>query len=163
MKPLYGALLGLFMTSAASADGLRPDRLYIPLASYHYNLTPPNPGQTSWNEFNPGLVLTWEERFATLDYSAGAFLNSYEEVSAMVSVGKFWDVGAVALGGVVTFADYGDNSRHFDVTMGDTDFVVLPAIQMNYRNMFVQLVPAPQFHGENGAVFSAGATFALGQ
>ncbi|WP_299354172.1 hypothetical protein [uncultured Shimia sp.] len=163
MKHAFATLLGLLTATSASADGWSPDRLYIPLASYHYNLTPPNPGQTSWNEFNPGLIFTWEERLWTLDYSAGALLNSYEDVSALFSVGKFWDVGQVALGAVVSFADYGDNSRHFDVTLGSSDFVVLPGVQLNYRNVFVQLVPAPQFNGESGAVFGFGATFALGQ
>ena len=158
----FGALAGLILATSVSADGLTPDRLYVPLGSYHYNLTPPNPGQTSWNEFNPGLVFTWEERLATLDYSIGAFYNSYEDVSAMVSVGKFWDVGQVSLGGVVTFADYGDNARHFDVTLGNSNVVVLPAIQMNYRNAFVQLVPAPDFNGNSGAVVGFGLTFALG-
>ncbi|SFL95548.1 hypothetical protein [Shimia aestuarii] len=163
MKPHLGALLGLLIASSAAAEGLGPDRIYIPLASHHYNLTPPNPGQNSWNEFNPGLVFTWENRFVTLDYSVGAYLNSYEKISPMVSVGKFWDVGKVAFGGVLSFVDYGSNARHFDVTLGNSNITILPAIQINYKNAFLQVVPAPQFQGESGAVFGVGATFALGQ
>ncbi|MEQ9695430.1 hypothetical protein [Shimia sp. SDUM112013] len=162
MKTVIACLLTALTATIATAEGLRPDRLYIPLASYHYNLTPPNPGQNSWNEFNPGLIVTWEDRLWTLDYSAGAFLNSYEDVSPMVSMGKFWDVGQVALGAVASFADYGDNARHFDVTLGSSDIVVLPAFQVNYRNAFMQVVPAPDFNGNSGALFAFGATFALG-
>ncbi|CUJ92042.1 hypothetical protein [Shimia thalassica] len=163
MKTATAILLGMLSATAATAEGLRPDRLYVPLASYHYNLTPPNPGQTSWNEFNPGLIFTWEDRFGTLDYSVGALLNSYEEVSPMFSVGKFWDVSAkVSLGAVASFVDYGDNARHFDVTLGGSNLAVLPALQVNYRNAFMQIVPAPDFNGNSGALFAFGATFALG-
>lgn len=164
MKPIFASLLGLGLASAALAEGITPDRLYVPLASYHHNIDPPAAsGMNSWNEFNPGLILTWEDRFATLDYSAGLFLNSYDDVSPMVSVGKLWDVGQVSLGATVMFADYGDNARFFDNTVAGSDIVFLPAFQVNYRNVFAQVIPAPQSNGDTGAVFTAGMTFALGQ
>lgn len=164
MKPLFGALLGLGLATGAFAEGAKPDRLYVPLASHHVNVDPPAAsGMSSWNEFNPGLIVTWEDRLGTLDYSAGVFLNSYEDVSAMVSVGKMWDVGQVQLGASVIFADYGDNAQHFDNAIGSTDIVFLPAFQVNYRNVFAQIIPAPQSNGDTGAVLTAGLTFALGQ
>lgn len=164
MKPHYAALLGLGLATSAHSEGAAPDRLYVPLASYHFNIDPPAAsGMSSWNEFNPGLIVTWEERLWTLDYSAGLFLNSYEDISPMVSVGKLWDVGQVQLGATVIFADYGDDARHFDNTLGSSDIVFLPAFQVNYRNVFAQIIPAPQSNGDTGAVFTAGLTFALGQ
>ncbi len=146
---------------SATAEGVKPDRVYIPLATHHVNLDPADYGRTSWNEFNPGLVLTWENRLGSLDYSLGAFKNSYNRVSAIATVAKMWEVGEhAALGGFVGFADYGSDARYFDVTVGDSDVVVIPGFQMNYRNLFGQVIVSPQ-PGGAGAIFSMGATFPL--
>lgn len=89
VQTFLSAALGLFLGAGiASAQSLAPDRLYFPLASQHFNMDPLDYGVDSWNEFNPGVIVTWENRALTLDYGIGAFYNSFEEVSFMAVVGQ---------------------------------------------------------------------------
>ena len=160
MKLLCAAIIAICTTSAAYAEGRMPDRLHFPLASHHINVTPPA-SVGRWEEFNPGLILTWQDRFASLNYSAGAFRNSYGELSAMVSVGKFWHSGDFAYGTFLTLADYGDNARFLSSEIGDTNIIAIPGVQVNYRNLFVQFMPSTQSSSGFGGVVATGLSIPL--
>jgi hypothetical protein len=70
-------------------------------------------GPRAFQEFNPGLFLTWERG---VNYSIGAYYNSYERCSVLGSVG--YDV---------------------EVTR---DLVSFLGLQARYRNVFLQFIPA---------------------
>lgn len=132
-----------------------PDRLYLPLASRHIGLDPADFGRTRWNEVNPGALLVWEDRFLTLDYGVGAFLNSFDEISITALVGKTWEIGQDAnIGAILQFSDYRKNSEFFPVALGSV--ALIPALQLRYRNVFALAQP-----GYQGGVLAAGITFAL--
>lgn len=141
------------------ANGLVPDRIYIPLASKHFKVESEEFGVNSWNEINPGLVLSWEDRFASLDLDLnfGVFKNSYNDWSSYVSLSKFWDLSEeVAFGTFLAFADYHSNSDYFDFKVGD--YAMVLGFQLNAKNLFFQVQPVPTDNGI-GAVFATGVSF----
>lgn len=129
MKMISFALACL-MPCSAMAD---PDRVSLLLGSEHLGAT------RSFNEFNPGVFLTWEGR--TLDYSLGTFYNSYENVSALGSVGYNFEIAPnLDIGAFAGLAYYPGEDDQFDVSVGDV--VPIVGLQTSYRQAFVQFIPA---------------------
>ncbi|WP_298835929.1 hypothetical protein [uncultured Roseobacter sp.] len=138
--------LALLLPAAAHAG---PDRISVLLGSEHFNAT------EDFQEFNPGLFLTWE---GSWDVSVGAYYNSYEEVGALVSVGRdFWQGENYAVGAFGALALYPGDGDRFDIAVGDV--VPLIGLQARYGNVFTQLIPG---NGETtDGVLTFGLTFEL--
>ncbi len=148
---------------AAQADGLMPDRAYIPLTAQHLNIDPADFGRTAWNQWNPGLIVSWENRWLGLDYSVGAFRNSFDETSAYAGAAKFWDLSPdMSIGLVAGLADYHSNARFIATEIGGSGWVITGGPQLNFKNAFFQIQPVPQSSGEFGAIFIGGLTIPLG-
>lgn len=155
--------LGMILTAgsslAAQAEGLMPDRVYVPLKSFHVGVDASDHDQDKWNEFNPGLIGSWENRGLGLTYNFGAFVNSHSDLSTHISVSKVFDITTdLSIAGFAAFADYHEHSDGFDYRIGD--FIFIPGVQANYKNFFVQAFPLPTDDGY-GAVLAAGLTFRL--
>lgn len=140
-------LIALLVPSAALAE---PDRLSVLLGTEHVGAT------RNFNEYNPGLFLTWERQ--TFDYSIGTFYNSYEDVSVMGAIGYNFEVAPdLELGAFTGIAHYPGEGDQFRVAAGD--FVPLLGVQARYRNVFTQLIPAD---GDTvDAVLTFGLSFSL--
>lgn len=168
MKPWSVLLLALALSTAAALAPAwaeprphlpAPDRVYMPLASRHA-MPPEAFGHDRWEEVNPGLVLSWENRGPgrAVDLGVGVIRNSLGIVSPTISIGvsgaltdKF-DVGVT--GSLVYYGAEGDlASGHVG---GGVMFV--PALQARFGAGFVQLIPTPE-----GAVGLAGLTFPIGR
>ena len=161
-RAILSAVLLTATSAMATAQDWLPDRAYVNLGSYHAGLDPADFDVTRWNEFNPGIVFTWEDRFLGLGYSAGGFINSFGEASPYFSVSRLWQVGEdLSLGPFVSLSNYGANSRHFPSRIGSSNFVVFGGVQANYRNAFLRVQPAPRHGGGVAAVFAGGLTFSL--
>ncbi len=145
---------------------LAPDRVYITLASRHLNIDPTLFGRADWNEFNPGVILTWEDRGQLgLNYSLGLFQNSYADRALFAGIGKTWEIveSGVKLGFVTGLADYGQNARLIGTQIGSSGWIITGGAQLEYRNIFLQLQPAgPQAGGGMGAVLVGGLSIPLG-
>jgi hypothetical protein len=141
----------LVLSTSAQSDGISPDRFYLSLVSYHAGIEPKIFGREQWNEVNPGVVLTWEDRILKLDYSAGLFKNSFDDFSTYFSVSTFFYTREyLSIGGYLALADYGENVIYFPATIGS--FAAIPGLQINYLNTFVQLQPAPQENNLGGVL-----------
>ena len=140
------ALLTLAFATPAIAD---PDRVSILLGSQH-------PGaDVSYEQINPGIFLTWEDRALGLDYSVGAYRNSYGRASVaataalpVIDRGQFQ---AAVFGGLALYPGDGDQ---FAVHAGDV--VPIAGIQARLGHGFVQIMP-----GNGMAVVAFGLTFPL--
>jgi len=144
---LYCSLIrGLLVPSWAHAG---PDRVSILLGSEHINAT------REFQEFNPGVFLTWERRF---NYSLGLYYNSYKEISPLVSVSYDWEVAPdLDLGAFFAVAVYPGDGEEFNHSIGDV--VPFIGLQARYKNVFVQFIPAD---GDAlDALLTFGLTFAL--
>lgn len=150
-----------------SKNDWSPDRVYLTFGSKHLNIDPTNFGIASWNETNPGVIFTWEDRGRLgLNYSLGAFQNSFADRSLFASTGKTWAIGEtdLRLGFVVGLADYRQNARLIATQLGTSGWIVTGGAQIEYRNLFLQLQPAGrQVGGGYGAVLVTGVSFALGE
>jgi hypothetical protein len=142
----YVLSLALLIPVSASAG---PDRLSILLGSEHNGAT------REFQEFNPGLFLTWERN---LNYSVGLYYNSYEEISPLVSVGYDWEVARdLDLGAFFAIAVYPGDGDEFRYSLGDV--VPFLGVQARYKNVFVQFIPAD---GDAlDSLFTFGLTFEL--
>lgn len=143
---IFALICALLLPVAAQAG---PDRVSILLGSEHFN------ANEDFQEFNPGVFFTWER---TLDYSVGVFYNSYEEVSALASIGyDFWEGENWAFGVFGALALYPGDGDRFDLAVGDVIF--LGGLQGRYGNFFGQLIPG---NGQStDAVLAVGLTFEL--
>lgn len=150
----------LSSTNFAKADEWLPDSIGMSLASYHVDIDPTRYDRTEWNEFNPGLFLSWEDRFLGLNYSAGGFVNSYDKFATYIGASYFWAIAKdVELGPFIGIADYGENSRFFDTHIGNSDYIVIGGVQLNYKNAFIQYLPVAGSEGGLGGVFAVGLSF----
>lgn len=156
-------LAAIFATGASVsvAQEWLPNRLYIPLASYHHKVDSQSFGLVSWNESNPGMVFSWEDRLAGLDFSAGLFKNSYSDWSTYISMSKLWDIQEnISIGAFISLADYHEKSTYFDYKIGD--YAVIVGAQVNIESIFFQIQPVPVDSGI-GAVLASGLHFQLSQ
>ncbi|SDD78099.1 hypothetical protein [Ruegeria marina] len=149
----------LAMTSVALGVALGhaeagPDQVSVLLGSHHIGAT------RSFEEFNPGLFLTWTEAAVShrVDLSVGAFRNSYGDASLALSGAyplyrtETWGFDLFA--GLAWYPGNGDQFSH-----AIDDMVPLAGAQMRYRNLFMQALPA----GGNSvdATLTFGLTFQL--
>lgn len=125
IKPFLTALL--FAATPAFAGDRAPDYAVLPLASHHYGDWGEEDGD-DFNEFNPGLLLTWAERAYGLNYTVGAYRDSRSDTSLHLSAAKMWDIGPQAQAGIVGayIHSFGD---------GYTGFA--PSLQVSYKSVFL--------------------------
>lgn len=111
-----------------------PDRLSLLLGSAHI-------GGDGFDGRNLGLFATWEDRALGLDYSLGAYRNSYGRASiaatAALPVAE-WDDGALSL--FAGAALYPQDGRRFAAHVGDV--VPIGGVQIRQRNLFLQIMPS---------------------
>lgn len=139
----------LFGTSSLAG----PDRVSILTGSHHIGAA------VSFEEVNPGVFITWEDRAAGLDYSLGAFRNSYGRgsVAALAALPVVsWRSGEVALFGGAAL--YPRDGRTFRAHLGDV--VPVGGVQIRQGNSFVQIMPGDGRVAD--AVVSFGFTAILG-
>ncbi|WP_460274619.1 hypothetical protein [Celeribacter sp. ULVN23_4] len=149
---IKAALTALLLSSSpALADGLAPDYAMIPLASHHYGDWGKEHGD-DFNEFNPGLMLTWADRAYGLDYTVGAYRDSMSDTSVHLSAAKMWDIGEHAQAGIVGayIHSFGD---------GYTGFA--PSIQVGYKYFFINA--ATGYDDDIYGVISTGIVIPLGR
>ena len=139
------ALLFAFATPAA-AD---PDRLSILLGSAH-------PGaDRAFEQVNPGVFMTWEDRALGMDYSVGAYRNSFGRASVAATVAlPVIEQGRFQLALFGGLALYPGNGADFAIHAGDV--VPIAGLQARLGNGFVQVMP-----GDGMAVVAFGLTFPI--
>lgn len=162
MKNALLALLILSSPTAAMAGSpltdLIPDRVYLPLASHH-TMPPETFGHERWQEINPGLILSWENRGpgSVFDIGLGVVRNSLGIVSPTVSLGVIGSISeSFDLGVTGSLVYYGGSAKLQEGHIGNGVFLV-PALQARYKSGFAQLIPS-----RDGAVGLVGLTFAIG-
>ncbi len=149
LRFLLPVLAGLAAAPAAAAP---PDRLSVLIGSYHAS-----PGQ-DFEEFNPGLFLTWEG--PVLDSSIGAYRNSYGKGAVAVAAAwPFLEGEHYALSLFLGAAYYPEDGRRFRYHLGD--IVPLGGLQARAGPLFFQAIPGDG--DEADAVFSFGVTMPLGR
>jgi len=155
IKAIQSFILALVsvMVLFAGPAAAGPDRASILLGSKHLGAT------MEFNETNPGLFLTWEDRGSLgLDYSVGGYHNSYGKGSVAATVGKTFEVAPdFDIGIFGGAAYYPENGRTFGVHAGD--FVPMVGAQARYKNAFVQVLPSDGIYAD--AIVSFGVTFSL--
>ena len=87
MKTILTIILLTFTFGTVDASLLKPDRVYVSMASKHVNLTPDH--GTEYNEINPGLILSWDNRKYGLSYWFGGIRNSFSTISPYAAAAKF--------------------------------------------------------------------------
>jgi hypothetical protein len=139
------ALLASLATPAAA----EPDRVSILLGSAH-------PGAArSFEQVNPGVFLTWKDRAFGLDYSVGAYRNSFGRASiAATAALPVIDRGQFQLALFGGLAVYPGNGADFAIHAGDV--VPIAGVQARVGHGFVQVIP-----GDDMAVVAFGLTFLI--
>ena len=133
-----------------------PDRLYVLIGSYH---ALPLADTFDYKETNPGLFLVWEEKLASLDLTLGAYENSFSDTSVLIGLSKTWPLSSEAdLHGLIALSNYKAEDPIFQPLGGG--LVVIPALQVSWRHMFLQATPIPD-PDNTGIVFSYGLSFDL--
>jgi hypothetical protein len=125
-----------------------PDRLSFSVGSLHVNPT------SDFNEFNPGVFLTWDR--TARKYHLGAYYNSYSRIS----VGAF---AAYPIAGNENFtvdilygaAYYPEDGRNFPYSWGD--IVPILGLQTRIGYFFGQVFPGDGDVVD--AIISVGLTF----
>ncbi|MDN5789225.1 hypothetical protein [Pseudorhodobacter sp.] len=143
----------ILLTLLAAPAHADPDRLSILLSSRHVAATVP------FKQANPGLFLTWENRAAGLDYSLGAYRNSYGRLSvAAIAALPIWKRDQTQISLFAGVAHYPVDGRDYAVHAGD--FVPLAGVQFRHRNIFAQVMPGDG--NFTSGIISFGLTFKLG-
>lgn len=130
-----------------------PDRVSILVASQHLGAS------VSFEQVNPGVFVTWEDRALGLDYTVGAYRNSYGRGSVAATAALpvlSWSTGEVSLFGGVAL--YPGDGRSFSASIGD--FVPVGGLQLRQGNVFGQIMPGDGRIAD--AVVSLGFTFNIG-
>lgn len=145
------ACLAACLVLAAAPACAGPDRLSILLGSHHVDTT------LVFEESNPGVFLTWEDRALGLDWSLGVFRNSYGNTSvaataALPLIRRPRFQAAVFVG----LATYGDEARNWPVRAGEV--VPIAGLQLRSGNSFVQILPD---RGNPDATITFGVTIPL--
>jgi len=159
MRFLAGFLVLILGVMPSFAGG--PDRVQIMLGSKHFNQTAPNIiGE--FVEFNPGVILVWEDAIGHMNASAGALQNSYGEIAHVIA-GSFdheFDSGVTA-GVFFGAAYYGDKAKYVSPKYQDTGLVPYAGGQLNYRNFFIQTAPILKESGSMTMLLAYGLSFNL--
>ncbi|MGB0901913.1 hypothetical protein [Halocynthiibacter sp.] len=128
----------------------RPDRFSIPLACHHYGKWGAQK-KNDFNEDNPGLIMTWENRALELNYSIGAYKDSYSDTTTYLAVSQMWNIHPELQAGIV--ASYRNSDGN-----GFTGFA--PSLQIIYRNFFLDISHGVN-NGDHFGALGLGFTFPL--
>ena len=159
MKTILTIILLTFTFGTVDASSLKPDRVYVSMASKHVNLTP-DP-ETEYNEINPGLILSWDERKYGLNYWFGGIRNSFSTISPYAAAAKMWPLGSdIKLGIFGSIAGYYSNGS-ISTKIGNSEYVFLGGFQFECRNIFIQLQPTLINNKNIGGVFNTGISVPL--
>ena len=159
LKTILTIILLTFTFGTVDASSLKPDRVYVSMASKHVNLTP-DPG-TEYNEINPGLILSWNNRKYGLNYWFGGIRNSFSTISPYAAAAKMWPLGSdIKLGIFGSIAGYYSNGS-ISTKIGNSGYVFLGGFQFEYRNIFIQLQPTLINNKNIGGVFITGISVPL--
>jgi hypothetical protein len=143
----------LFLALSAPAHA-GPDRVSLMLGSHHVAAS------AVFEEVNPGIFLTWEDRAFGLDYTVGAFRNSFGRgaVAGLVAW-PVWQQGETQAALFAGVAHYpGDGRRH---RFHAGDFIPVAGLQIRHRNVFAQIMPSDGRTAR--AVVAVGLTFKFAQ
>lgn len=145
---LRALLLAAAVLAPVSA-GADPDRLSILLGAQH-------PGaERSFEQSNPGIFFTWEDRALGLDYSIGAYRNSFGRASVAATAAlPVIERGQFQASVFAGLALYPGNGDEFALHAGDV--VPIAGLQARLGHGFVQVMP-----GDGMAIISFGLTFPL--
>lgn len=145
-------LIWLAVMASVSPAMADPDRVSILLGSHHAGAAVP------FESVNPGVFLSWEDRAAGLDWSAGIYRNSYGRASVAVTAAlPVYEAVDLAVSLFAGAALYPQDGRHFRAHLGDV--VPIGGVQVRYRSAFVQIMPGDGRAAD--AVISMGLTWAL--
>uniref|UniRef100_UPI004047A34A hypothetical protein n=1 Tax=Yoonia sp. TaxID=2212373 RepID=UPI004047A34A len=147
MTRILQSAMVMVIATASHAD---PDRVSILMGSDHVNAKYP------FNEFNPGVFLTWEG--PVIDWTLGAYLNSYARggVSLTASLPVVeWDEGSLDL--FIGAALYPVEGRKFALHVGDV--VPIGGLQLRQGQAFMQVIPSDGLWTD--AIVTFGVTFPL--
>lgn len=143
--------LSLFFLVLSGPVSAGPDRLSLLLASKHVGT------HRDFNERNPGVFMTWEDRALGLDYSVGVYHNSFGNVSiATTAALSLFEVGSLDLSLFAGAAYYPGDGEEFLYHAGD--LVPLAGLQVRRDPFFLQVMPGG---GDPEAIVSFGLTFDL--
>ena len=159
LKTILTIILLTFTFGTVDASSLKPDRVYVSMASKHVNLTP-DPG-TGYNEINPGLILSWNNQKYGLNYWFGGIRNSFSTISPYAAAAKMWPLGSdIKLGIFGLISGYYRNGS-ISTKIGNCGYVFLGGFQFEYRNIFIQLQPTLINNKNIGGVFITGISVPL--
>jgi len=153
--PIISIIILLYFTlNTVDASSFKPDKIYVSVASKHVNLTA-DPG-TKYNEINPGLILSWENRKYGVSYWAGGIYNSFSAISPYFAVAKLWSISPdLELGVFGSIAGYYSNGS-ISTKIGNSGYVFLGGFQLEYRKIFIQLQPTLINNNSLGGVLITG-------
>ena len=166
LLPLIAALTVANIATAADTDRIErmlPDWASFQIGSKHINMNESNvTGAAGFQEFNPGLIVTWGDRWRGLNYSIGNFRNSNNERSTILAVSDLYPIGkGFFVGWFLGTADYGEVARNSKLWKLDSDWIPIGGLQLNYRNYYMQVLPANDSGKGFGAVLTFGVSMAL--
>ena len=142
------ALLVLLLLAAPAHA---QDRVSVLVGSAHI-------GGSGYDGRNPGLFISWDRE--GLEWSLGAFRNSYGRGSVAATVGLpviRWSRGQATLFAGVAW--YPKDGRRFRAHLGDV--VPIGGLQLRHENWFVQIMPSDGRPVR--AILSTGVTFPMGR
>lgn len=145
--------ISLLASLPALAFDLRPDSLRIPLASEHVN------SDAELNEFNPGLVLTWEGNWA--DISAGFIRNSFDDIAPIATISRnIWHNDRCDFSGFVGTARYTELIEKTDVHLDG--WIPVGGLSLECGHVFLQAMPGRGIVGQASGPKAADAIFLFG-
>ena len=159
LKAILTFILLTFTFGTVDASSLNPDQVYVSIASKHINLVP-DPG-TKYNEINPGLILSWDNRKYGLNYWFGGIRNSFSAISPYAATAKMWKVTPNARFGIFgSIAGYYGNGS-ISTKIGNSGYVFLGGFQIEYKNLFFQIQPTLINNSNVGGVIVSGFCISL--
>lgn len=141
---MRGALILAALAGPAAAD---PDRATLLLGSHHVAAAVP------FEAVNPGVILTWDRD--PLDWSIGAWRNSYGRLSAAVLAELPLVEGDLSVGLVGGLALYPQDGRHFAAHLGD----VVPLAGLHIQADALSILIMPSDGKATDGVIAVGITF----
>lgn len=146
-------ILSLFASLPALAFDLSPDNLRITLASEHVN------SDADLNEFNPGLVLTWNGDWA--DISAGFIRNSFDNTAPIVTLSRdIWRNDTCGVGGFVGTARYTELTEKTDFHLDG--WIPIGGLNIECGPVFLQAMPGRGIIGQASGPKAADAILVFG-
>lgn len=150
----FGRMALLLVAILVSAPGLAlagPDRISFLLGSAHVETA------REFEEVNPGVFVTWEDRWNGLDYSLGAYRNSFGGVSTAATAAlPLFTAASMEVSVFAGVAIYPGDGDEFLYHAGD--LVPLGGIQLRRDPVFLQIMPGG---GDPDAIISFGVTIPL--